>query len=342
MLMWGSCQGSLLIQMEGRPNVGSLSVYDDVQKPALNLRDQTPSSKMCQDTPDECGIEVRNIDLSDTAIKHEDAEFSLTESSTLVNVRKQARDLLVSNEQEYEESILKAAPLGSLWTLHLHDKAHSTLRRMGKKGAGSLIPTLMNLMMISNGIWTSGTACALVAKTAVVLYEAKVLNNLRIVWQIDVAYLEAPRCYSQVIKVWYIGNHAHVKQCDEGIRSMRLNLTQHLKLVIRPKRSLGFSNAIDESACMKMFLCLVLHLCILVSAFNKLQHPVDFEILLNAIPTAKMLHKFSSANREYIFKQVDALFGVPSVYFDSKRLVHESMFEPLAFESWKDKLGVRL
>ncbi|KAJ3245533.1 hypothetical protein HDU77_009430 [Chytriomyces hyalinus] len=210
MLMWGSCQGSLLIQMEERPNVGSLSVYDDVKEPELNLRDQTPSSKMCQVTPDECGIEVQNIDLSDTAIKHEDAEFNLTESSALVNVRKQARDLLVSNKQEYAESILKAAPLGALWTLHLHDKAHSTLRRMGKKSSGSLIPTLMNLMMIANGIWTSGTACALVAKTAVVLYEAKVLNNLRIVWQIDVAYLEAPRCYSQVIKVWCIGNHAHV------------------------------------------------------------------------------------------------------------------------------------
>ncbi|KAJ3231965.1 hypothetical protein HDU81_003381 [Chytriomyces hyalinus] len=210
MLMWGSCQGSLLIQMEERANMGPLSVYDDVKEPKLNLREQTTPSKACQVTPDECAIEVQDIGLSDTTVKHEDAEVDLTESSALSNVRKQARDLLFSNEQEYAESILKAAPLGALWTLHLHDKAHSTLRRMAKKSAGSLIPALMNLMMIANGIWTSKTACALASKTAVMLYEAKVLNNLRIVWQVDVAYLEAPRCYSQVVKVWCIGNLAHV------------------------------------------------------------------------------------------------------------------------------------
>ncbi|KAJ3245094.1 hypothetical protein HDU78_009933 [Chytriomyces hyalinus] len=210
LLMWGSCQGSLLIQIEGRGNMGPLSVYDDVKEPELNLRERNTQSKMCDASLDERDLEVQNIDHTDTTVKHEDTEFDLTESSALVNIRKQARDLLVSNQQEYTDSILKAAPLGALWTLHLHDKAHSTLRRMGKKSAGSLIPALMNLMMIANGMWTSGTACALVTKTAVVLYEAKVLNNLRIVWQVDVAYLEAPRCYSQVIKVWCIGNHAHV------------------------------------------------------------------------------------------------------------------------------------
>ncbi|KAJ3396497.1 hypothetical protein HDU80_009961 [Chytriomyces hyalinus] len=104
MLMWGSCQGSLLIQMEGRANVGLLSVYDDVKEPELNLRERTTLSKMCQVTPDECSIEVRNIDLSDTAIKHEDAEFNLTESSALVNVRKQARDLLVASFQSKTQS----------------------------------------------------------------------------------------------------------------------------------------------------------------------------------------------------------------------------------------------
>ncbi|KAI8845353.1 P-loop containing nucleoside triphosphate hydrolase protein [Chytriomyces cf. hyalinus JEL632] len=196
MLMWGSCQGSLLIQMEGIADLGPLSVYEYVKEPELNLREQSTPSKMCHVTPDECGIEMTNIGLSNTAVKHEDAEFNLTESSALVNVRKQARDLLISNEQEYAESILKAAPF----------------------------------------------ACALVAKTAVVLYEAKVLvvffsflhvginiyrvtyflsfhvqNNLRIVWQIDVAYLEAPRCYSQVIKVECFGNHAHVIAADKYV-----------------------------------------------------------------------------------------------------------------------------
>ncbi|KAJ3225320.1 hypothetical protein HDU78_010689 [Chytriomyces hyalinus] len=98
------CRSSLLIQMEGRANVGSLSVYDDVKEPELNMRERTTLSKMCQVTPDECGIEVRNIDLSDTAIKHEDAEFNLTESSALVNVRKQARDLLVASFQSKTQS----------------------------------------------------------------------------------------------------------------------------------------------------------------------------------------------------------------------------------------------
>ncbi|KAJ3333327.1 hypothetical protein HDU76_009299 [Blyttiomyces sp. JEL0837] len=121
----------------------------------------------------------------------------------------QAKDLFVAHREEFLDEILKRAPLGDWWTVHFHSRAEREIRKL-RKNRRDLIPVLKNLASVAGGHWTAGVAATLRSESKVVLYECKVLNNLRVVWQVDVAYLEGIGKYSQVIKVWCIGNHQDV------------------------------------------------------------------------------------------------------------------------------------
>ncbi|KAI8610948.1 hypothetical protein BC830DRAFT_702324 [Chytriomyces sp. MP71] len=197
--MWVSCMGSIELQIGGWENLGDVTTYENVKGPEVEEIDE--------EVIEEVNRELEQEGKTETPVETVVSGGVLPVSS----VHNQAEDLWWANRKQHIEQILKAPALGSIWTVHFADRAERRLRRYAKKNLGVLVYVLKNIMSVSNGLWTSGVACPLVAPAAkTTLYECKVANNLRVVWQVDVAFLEDKRCYSQVIKVWSVGNHQDV------------------------------------------------------------------------------------------------------------------------------------
>ncbi|KAJ3410070.1 hypothetical protein HDV05_004115 [Chytridiales sp. JEL 0842] len=157
-------------------------------------------------------------------LKEDSVEFN---DPTDKSPSKVASDLAAAHTKEPADMILKAPPLGSVWTVLFADRAERTIRRLARKNQGALIPVLKNIRMVSEGQWTNSVAKTLVAeRKRAVLYECKVLNNVRIVWQVDIAYLESIKSLSQVIKVWSIGNHQDVIKTVEYVTSIHRSYTR--------------------------------------------------------------------------------------------------------------------
>jgi hypothetical protein len=166
---------------------------------------------------------IRGDDAKEVAQGHETNVYEIGEKATF----KAASELISAHTKEKVELILKAPPLGSVWTILFADRAERTIRRLARKNQGVLIPVLKNIRMVSDGQWTTSVATTLVAENKkTVLYECKVLNNVRIVWQVDVAYLEAIKAHSQVIKVWCIGNHEDVKKTVVYVTTVHRSYTK--------------------------------------------------------------------------------------------------------------------
>ncbi|KAJ3345318.1 hypothetical protein HDU83_004214 [Entophlyctis luteolus] len=141
-----------------------------------------------------------------------------------------AAEIINSSKLEPLEKILKSSPLNWNWTVQLADRAFNSFRRMKKRNPTAFGPVMKNISMIANGEWTNSVACSLVSESRVVLFESKVLNNLRIVWQVEVAYLEEARKFSQVIRIQTIGNHKDVIDAVENaIAAQRTYSEEHIK-----------------------------------------------------------------------------------------------------------------
>ncbi|KAI9334519.1 hypothetical protein DFJ73DRAFT_852992 [Zopfochytrium polystomum] len=144
-------------------------------------------------------------------------------------------DFYAPHHQETVDVLLKGSATGSVWTVHFHDRAEKAIRRLAKKNQGALIPVLKNIQMVAEGVWTPSIAASLVAPGCpIAIFECKVLNNLRVVWQVDVTYLEAISMHSQVIKIWCIGNHSDVDNVVKYIEAaQRVYSQEH---ILRCKR----------------------------------------------------------------------------------------------------------
>ncbi|RUP47795.1 hypothetical protein BC936DRAFT_145324 [Jimgerdemannia flammicorona] len=97
------------------------------------------------------------------------------------------------------------------WTILLSDKAVTDLHNL--RSEESFKAVKMKLQELASGIWTSDNAKSLARgpmSLGVGLFEAKTLHNQRIIWQVDVSYLQRLNAIAQVIKVWAIGSHKHV------------------------------------------------------------------------------------------------------------------------------------
>ncbi|KAJ3126030.1 hypothetical protein HK100_010485 [Physocladia obscura] len=200
--MWETGMGSkMLTDMGG--SIGSLNLYDNVFPSELEISD----------------YEANEISLKDLVENSKAVQEPLNDPLESVFLHQlqqgnksylQAVDMMTSNKRESLEIILKSSPLNWSWTVQLSDRAVGIFRKMRRKDKTSFVPVMKNISLIANGYWTNSVACSLVANTRVKLFESKVLNNLRIVWQVEVTYLEAIHQHSQVIRIQSIGNHKDV------------------------------------------------------------------------------------------------------------------------------------
>ncbi|KAI9335261.1 hypothetical protein BDR26DRAFT_866012 [Obelidium mucronatum] len=216
-LMFDLSPGAVILEEDygGRELLGDLSVYDnsrieDVETSELQARHEREKAEEMLDNGSGDGDEKSGEDVSGTG----NTWGAVDKSSQLL-----ASDIILSRTREPLESILKMSPLDWVWTIQLADRAVGIFRKMRRKNLSAFVPVMKNIAMIANGQWTNSVACSLVADTKVVLYESKVLNNLRIVWQVEVAYLEINRMYSQVIRIQSIGNHKDVVDAVEYIQA---------------------------------------------------------------------------------------------------------------------------
>ncbi|KAJ3029251.1 UNVERIFIED_CONTAM: hypothetical protein HDU68_012662 [Siphonaria sp. JEL0065] len=209
-LMWEICPGSIsFMNAGGKDEIGELDVYDNTKVKDID----TSFAHEYQARQDRENLE-KVLD-NDSDSEQEDENLGLVEKSS----QARAHDILLSRTREPLESILKMSPLDWVWTVQLGDRAVTIFRRMRNKNMTAFVPVMKNIAMIANGFWTKSVACSLVADTKVVLYESKVLNNLRIVWQVEIAYSEINRLYSQVIRIQSIGNHKDVVDAVEYIQA---------------------------------------------------------------------------------------------------------------------------
>jgi len=106
----------------------------------------------------------------------------------------------------------KDKPLGP-WCLQLCTSAVSDLRTLGTKSRNSLDACLQKLREIEKGLWMGNVSKQLkVSRSSIPIYESKVLNNLRILWQVEAGYCPVTETDGQVIRVWTIlSDHKEVK-----------------------------------------------------------------------------------------------------------------------------------
>ncbi|ORY39423.1 P-loop containing nucleoside triphosphate hydrolase protein [Rhizoclosmatium globosum] len=108
---------------------------------------------------------------------------------------------------------LHSTVLGGVWEICLSDKAQAALKLLSKNEA--LLGTVfVKLKALAEGFWTKSICKSVPGrqgiKLSVPLFEAICFNNLVILWQVDVAYLEANQSHSQVIKIWALGTRKDV------------------------------------------------------------------------------------------------------------------------------------
>ncbi|KAJ3213538.1 hypothetical protein HDU67_002786 [Dinochytrium kinnereticum] len=117
--------------------------------------------------------------------------------------------VLMATDRFNSEDLYRTAFEGP-WEILLSDRVQYILKAAAKDD-GIRDPIFSNFKCIADGFWTSSVAKRLTHPDLLVpVYESKVLGNLRIVWQIDVGFLEARQTNGQYIKVWSIGNHKDV------------------------------------------------------------------------------------------------------------------------------------
>ncbi|ORY41204.1 hypothetical protein BCR33DRAFT_341959 [Rhizoclosmatium globosum] len=233
--MWESCPGGIaILEAGGIDQIGRLDVYDNTKISGID----TSIAHEFQERMEKEKSEEIDDDDSDGSVDEEELSPSSLHKSSLI----QAHDIITSKTKESMDAILKTPPLDWIWMVQLTDRALGTFRRMKRKNLRNFVPVMKNIDMIARGFWTDSTACSLVADTKVVLYESKVLNNLRIVWQVEVAYLEINRMHSQVIRIHSIGNHKDVVNAVEYIQAAQraYSKTRIDRCKERPKDNRGF------------------------------------------------------------------------------------------------------
>ncbi|RUP51887.1 hypothetical protein BC936DRAFT_144875 [Jimgerdemannia flammicorona] len=100
------------------------------------------------------------------------------------------------------------------WTILLSDKAVTGLHNLRSLDSFRVIKK--KLQELASGVWTDDNAKPLMGgpthhqSFGIKVYEAKTFRNQRIVWQVDVDYVQRLNANAQVIKVWAIGNHKDV------------------------------------------------------------------------------------------------------------------------------------
>ncbi|KAJ1558565.1 hypothetical protein HK096_010122, partial [Nowakowskiella sp. JEL0078] len=127
------------------------------------------------------------------------------------------------------------------WCILLADKAQTALKRIAKNDR-VLKSVLKNLSAIANGIWLSSVAKPLKNSLPLQVFEAKVLKNLRIVWNVDVAYCDNIHLYQQVIKVWSITDHAGVVKTLERLWQYQLVMSDEHKRRCKIRRKNSSEN----------------------------------------------------------------------------------------------------
>ncbi|KAI8838129.1 hypothetical protein BC829DRAFT_421315 [Chytridium lagenaria] len=121
----------------------------------------------------------------------------------------QTSDPLKCVTQRVNKEGLYRCALNGSWEIFMSERTQFILK--AAKDDGIRGPIFANLKSIADGFWTPSVAKQLThTELTVPVYEAKVLGNLRIVWQVDVVWLEARQANGQCIKVWSIGNHKDV------------------------------------------------------------------------------------------------------------------------------------
>ncbi|KAJ3207541.1 hypothetical protein HDU67_007420 [Dinochytrium kinnereticum] len=119
-------------------------------------------------------------------------------------------DTILEASNPIDQASLYRTVFDGAWEILLSDRSQSRLKAASKDDR-IRDPIFSNLRCIAEGFWTASVAKPLIhPELAVPVYESKILSNLRMVWEVDVGWLEACQTTGQFVKVWYIGNHKDV------------------------------------------------------------------------------------------------------------------------------------
>ncbi|RKO83956.1 hypothetical protein BDK51DRAFT_26218, partial [Blyttiomyces helicus] len=150
-------------------------------------------------------------------------------------------DAMDEQPQELNECVLGP------WSIFLAERASTSMKVLAKN-RGVIKPVFAALQEIARGRWTGSIMKTLKTSLRVRVLESKILRNLRLVWQVDVAYLPSIRAHSQIIKIWCIGNHTKVEACIERLKAAHAAYSiEHVK-----RCGIRVTDG-DGSACPKLF-----------------------------------------------------------------------------------------
>ncbi|KAJ3410746.1 recombinase rad51 [Chytridiales sp. JEL 0842] len=102
-------------------------------------------------------------------------------------------------------SAFQSTVFNGTWEIVLSDRAQTSIKALSQNEDVSFV-LFSKLKTLADGYWKKNLIKkAHYSDFLVYVYETKILPGLSVIWQVDVAWLESKKTFSQMIRLWYLG-----------------------------------------------------------------------------------------------------------------------------------------